>query len=155
MVSCYFLRLLMRKTAISLAFLAVLSGCATKKQMTQDTYQTFSRAGVIADVCLAEGHITPQMYGDIRQALHTLLSSWTFDMNELNSTTSIMQRLYPTRSAQECRRFEGEAYSLIAQANQHRAAVQENQRSFNNAVNQLSFPRPIYCNRIGTMTMCN
>lgn len=135
-----------------------IAGCATTSTMPEDKYQQFSSFIGWAQKCFENNHMSTQTYVDSKNAMGYLLGTWRYDTGKMES---MMRDAYARTSPSEasCRQAEADAYQLIALANQHRADEEESQRDWNEALQEfnrnMSANKPIYCNRIGTMTMCN
>lgn len=149
---------------VSLLFATAISGCATSSPMPEERYKQFSLVAVGAEKCLSEGYITPKLYSDTKDAYRTVLRTWDYDDKKMTNMIYEMNRTLPTPNAKDCRGFEAVAYQMISSANQHienkkeeRRSTEEAIKQFNNSIQQFnnSIPKPIYCNKIGTMTMCN
>lgn len=126
--------------------------------MPEDKYEQFSRFSGWTQKCFESNFMSPQMYAETKNAVAYMLGTWNFDGGKMQS---MMRSAYADASpnAAGCRQTEANAHQLIAAANENRSDRKENQRSLNEAVKEfnrsMSTNKPIYCNRIGTMTMCN
>lgn len=142
-----------------LALCSLLAGCATSSpQMPESNYQKFSGFIGFLQKCFEQEYIGPQMYADSKNALSYTLSTWSYDQFKLsNMINQAYSNTYANK--QDCRQIEANAYQLIANANQHNANVKANQQSsqqaWDNALKELNKNKPVYCNTIGTMTICN
>lgn len=54
-----------------------------------------------------------------------------------------------------CETAKALSYQLISNAGQHREQSRYNKEALNNTLNQINQNKPVYCNTIGTMTLCN
>ncbi|OGB08974.1 MAG: hypothetical protein A3E79_17220 [Burkholderiales bacterium RIFCSPHIGHO2_12_FULL_61_11] len=147
---------MMKIAVTALVSVVMLSSCATSSPMPDETYQKFGRFAAGTQRCFEAGHINAQLYADSTGAVHALLGTWTYDEAKMRRTMDYMYR-DEAATPQTCRQIEAAAYSLISQATQHRANVQANRREMADAMNKFnnSIRKPIYCDTIGTMTMCN
>ena len=126
--------------------------------MPEDKYQQFSSFIGWTQKCFENNHMSPQTYADTKNAVGYLLGTWRYDTGKMGSMMrDAYARISPSKAS--CRQTEANAYQLIALANQHRGDEKESQRNWNEALQEfnrnMSANKPIYCNRIGTMTMCN
>lgn len=146
----------MKTAATALISVLMLSSCATSRPMPDESYQQIGKFAGGIQRCFEAQHISPQLLADSHGAVRTLLGSWTYDEARMKSTMDSMYR-QESATPQTCRQIEAAAYTLISQANQHKGDVQANRRETADAVNQFnnSIRKPIYCNKVGTMTMCN
>jgi hypothetical protein len=135
-----------------------LAGCATTSTMPEEKYQQFSSFMGWTQKCFESNYMSPQTYADTKNATGYLLGTWRYETGKMEA---MMRDAYAKAYASEsnCRQTEANAYQLISVANQHRSDKKENQRNWNEALQEfnrsMSSNKPIYCNRIGTMTMCN
>lgn len=142
-----------------IALCSLLAGCATSSSpMPESHYQNFSGFVGYLQKCFEQEYIEPQMYADSKNALSYTLSTWSYDQSKLSNM--INQAYYNTyANKQNCRQTEANAYQLITKAKQHRANVKANQQAsqqaWDNAMKELNKNKPVYCNTIGTMTICN
>lgn len=153
-------RVLLRRTITLYALAAALTvgGCATTSTLPEAKYEQFSRFAGWTQKCFENNFISPQMYAETKNALAYTLGTWNYDTGKMQS---MIRSAYTsaTPNAGGCRQTEANAYQLIAAVNQNRSDRKESQRSLNESVQEfnrsMSTNKPVYCNRIGTMTMCN
>lgn len=137
---------------------SLTAGCATKSVMPEGKYQHFAEFVGYTQNCFERGHLSPQLYADAKNAVSHLLGTWDFDQAKM---TFMMKTAYMQGSpdASTCRQIEANAYQLISVANQHKSDVKESQQQLSSAIQDfnksMSTNKPIFCNRIGTTTMCN
>jgi len=135
-----------------------IGGCATTRTLPEEKYEQFSSFAGWAQKCFESNFISPQMYAETKNAFAYTLGTWSYDTGKMQS---MIRSAYISASPNVagCRQTEANAHQLIAAANQNRSDRRESQRSLNEAVQEfnrsMSTNKPIYCNRIGTMTMCN
>lgn len=129
-----------------------LVGCASP--MPDTHYQNFSGFVGHLQKCFENEHINPQMYAEAKNAFSYVLSTWNYDSTKLSSMINeSYSRTYVTQAS--CRQTQANAYQLIANAKQHRVNQKESQQAWDNAMKELNKNKPVYCNTIGTMTICN
>jgi hypothetical protein len=154
----------MSKTRAALALTMMLVGGAAQAQaLTAEQYQTIAEFRAWSKLCFDAELMTPQHYANSESAIDVLLTGRRFDREFLhNKTMEIFNR--EVANPVDCRTIEAQGYQVqtaagTAQRNQanERAAAAQSQREFNEAATRFgnSIPRPVWCNRIGTMTMCN
>lgn len=141
------------KAAALLAVGVVLVGCASSP-MRQEHYERFGKFAARAQKCFEAGYIDPKLNADAKNAFAVLLNTWTYDSAKMRSMAEFeYQRT--NANLETCRTVESDAHQLVSLADQHRQNLRENERAVNDAVSRITIPKPIYCNTIGTMTMCN
>lgn len=151
---------MLRRTIKLYALAAALTvgGCATTRTMPDEKYEQFSRFAAWTQRCFENNFMSPQMYAETKNAVGYMLGTWSYDTGKIQS---MMRSAYADAvpNAASCRQIEANAHQLIATAKQNKSDRKESQRSLNEAVQEfnrsISTNKPIYCNRIGTMTMCN
>lgn len=137
-----------------------IAGCATTttSTMPEEKYQQFSSFMAWTQKCFENNYMSTQTYADTKNAIGYLVGTWRYDTGKM---VSMMRDAYAnvTPSQPSCRQTEANAFQLISVANQHRSDEKDNQRYRNEALRELnrniSNNKPIYCNSIGGMTMCN
>lgn len=130
-----------------------LIGCASP--MPDAHYQHFSDFFVHLHQCFEKEYINPQMYAEAITAGAYMLNTWEYDQNKLSSMVvqSAGSITYVTQAS--CRKTQADAYQFITNAEQHRVNQKESQQAWDNAMKELNKNKPVYCNSIGTMTICN
>jgi hypothetical protein len=134
-------------------YVVVIGGCASSP-MPDTHYRKFTDFIGNVQKCFDDEYITPKLYADTRSAFSYLLSTWTYDSYKLSSMTN---RAYSNAytNTRNCRKYEAGAYELITSSGSHSTKAKENERSWNDAISEITRNKPIYCYTTGTMTMCN
>lgn len=146
------------RSAILLTVIVVLFGCASaspgRQEMKQENYHSFSKFAVGVQKCFEAEYINAKLHADAKDAFSILVNTWRYDNNNLQS---MMQYGYTQTSAtpEYCRTIESEAHQVISSANRHRQNIRDNQQTTYDIPIQSTINKPIFCNRIGTVTMCN
>ena len=135
----------MRKIYISLLVLALV-GC---QSMPKSVYNDIAWMNVQNYKCKNAGYITPQLYGETRNALGVAANSWwDYDPDVLQGHMDSLAYSFAATS-QTCREFEAQAYTVLAEF-RNRQARKNVESTYEPTVNT-----PVYCSTIGSMTMCN
>lgn len=137
----------------AVATVMLTAGCATSS-MSDSNYQRFGSMAGYLQKCFDAGYINSQLYADAKNALSYVVSTWSYDRERLEAETSFIIR-NGVASPQICRQTEADAYQVVSATGRHRADSLENQRTINDAINAANSKKPVYCNTIGTVTMCN
>lgn len=146
-----------------------MTGCATTSSlnpMPEENYSKFSGFAAALRYCFEKEHISPQLYADAKNSYSQALNTWNWDQNRLSSMMDAAYNDIGNSNSQNdagnCRQIEAHAYELISKANQHRADrnqqradQRQSQEDLNETLREINRNKPIYCNTIGTMTLCN
>lgn len=132
-----------------------MSGCATvnpKPALDAKGYEVISKARAETTSCFNAGYISPKLYADSELAFDEVLNSRAFDRERLHQMTLNYFSISQANSS-VCRKTESEIYQLIAHTGinnqQTNIRVQQSEPQFP------TYRAPIFCNKIGMMTMCN
>lgn len=138
---------------VAISIIAGIAGCASSP-MGETQYQMFGGAASANQKCFENNYLSPQIYADTKGAIRRMLQTWDYDENTL---TSRMQQEYSnTHATQEfCRKFEGHAYDLIAMTRKHDEHVKESNKTWSDSLKETNINKPIFCNTIAGVTMCN
>ncbi|BCK22593.1 hypothetical protein [Vibrio cholerae] len=129
-----------------------LVGCSSP--MPDTHYQNFSSFVGHIQKCFEAEYIDSQMYAEAKNAFSYVLSTWDYDSTKLSKMINESYSItYVTQAS--CRQTQADAYQLIANVKQHRVNQKESQQAWDNAMEELNKNKPVYCNTIGTMTICN
>ncbi len=145
------------KLSFTIVVLAVItaSGCATNSStMPESKYNSFSSFWASMQACFKNEYIDPQMYGEAKGAFLYVLEAWKFDQEKM---TNMMNEAYSNArpSSSMCRTTEGEAYHIISSVRERRASRKNTQITTSSTSSAPSNNWPVFCNTIGTTTMCN
>lgn len=142
----------MKKTCLFALLMMILSGCASRMEPYQ--YESFSSTAGQIEKCFQAGYMEPKLYAQALESFSYLVNTWAYDRKKMES--SMMQGYAKAyASHQNCQNAKALAYNLISNAGSHREQKRYNQEAINNTLNQINQNKPIYCNTIGTMTLCN
>lgn len=132
----------------------LITGCATTSPMPETHYKEISSFAANLHQCFEKDYISPQLYADTKNAVSYTLNTWSYDENKLKSMADdVYRQINPDQRI--CRQVEAAAYQLLSRNNQHRVDQRQNQTDINDALKEINKNKPIYCNTIGTMTLCN
>lgn len=142
------------KLLTSVAAVSVMAGCATRKTLPDELYQSFGFFASASRQCFEKDRISAQLYADSQNAMGYILSTWEYDGARITAWTKSAPEGV---NASDCKKVEVLAYQAISRANDIRGQRQIDQQALNEALKNInaSFSKPIFCNRIGTMTVCN
>lgn len=142
-----------RNFSLTLTVSALCVACATTSPMTEENYIRFSKFAGASHKCFQAGYLDPKLHADSRSALNTLLSTWNYDAVRMRTLMELEYKEV-NATAQSCRVVESNVHQLINTANQYTEGRRTSQKG-SYEVPQPTVSKPIWCNRIGSMTMCN
>lgn len=142
------------KLLCALSGMALLGGCMTTSPMPDSHYQWLSDFAGNMEKCFEGNYINPKHYADSKNASFYMASKWSVDVERLKQMT---RSAYSQASAtpQKCRQIEAASYQMIAQADQSQSNERANNQAINDTLREINRNKPVYCNQIGTTTMCN
>ena len=135
----------------------VLTGCASQPAPVMDAqrYTTFAQGWVGLNRCIESGVMDPSTGALGKQYLQVELGEYTYDANQLNQEIRRIAAAAPTVPASVCNQI---ATGVMAEKNKidaHNVGVRRSEQVLQNTLNQINNSRPIYCNTVGGVTMCN
>lgn len=139
-----------------LAALAALCFSSVHAQATQAQHQKLATfAGEVRE-CFEKQLVDPQFYAASRRAVSQMIAVGGFNVATLQE---MEKSAFQNANANPvmCNAVQASGYELQNIANQAVASHNADQARLSQAATNFgnSVPKPIYCNRIGTMTMCN
>jgi hypothetical protein len=144
------------KKCLAMLIPFTLFGCAYNGllDMNDDGYEYYSEVMSFSERCFQLGKVSPELMSDTTHNLGVVLSIVNYDRNRLNAMyKEKLQRLSYSTNV-NCSATEVGMRNVIA----HGERIQRNQeaQASRPQINTYSPPpRPVYCNQIGTMTLCN
>ena len=136
-----------------------LIGCVnTNNTMPKSQYVLLSDFSGMLQRCFNDGMISTRTYADAKNAFSYTLNTWDYDQKILNT---MMSNAYSnaTPTASSCRRSEADTFqfiSLVDKRDSNNQRIQkQNFESWENTLDRMNKNKPIYCNTIGSTTMCN
>ena len=145
----------MNKAVLSALCLAV-SGCAYNGllDMTEQGYNYYSDVMAYSERCFQLGQVSPELMASTAHNLGVVVSLQNHDPNQLSQNYVTKMNTLSSTSSVNCRVTEVEMRKVIA----HGERIQRNQAA---QAGRLTVPmtvptnNPIWCNTVGTITMCN
>ena len=131
----------------------VLTGCASTP-MPESSYKGFGYFAGHLQKCFEQQYIDARLYSEAKTAYSQIVNLWDYDRAKLRSMIAEDYRNASVDSA-TCRDIEANSYSLIAKARESRSNARQEQVDINNAIREMNRNKPVYCNQIGSVTMCN
>jgi choline dehydrogenase-like flavoprotein len=135
-----------------------LSGCSALmprviyQPMPDDLYEYFARLDAAVTLCMKQGDVSPELVGHTRASIQYSLNTWEVNYQKLQSTVERTNREAPkSATADQCKIIAAEAHEKIARSRIHAVKGSEPQPT----ITPIQIQRPIFCNRIGTTTICN
>lgn len=133
-------------------FVALLSGCATKPNLTEVQYDQYAKVWVGLQKCVANGYMTPATGARGQSFVAANLSGYNYNSNVIDSKGAQMySSVNPT---------QGDCNTLAMAIERRRGDIEESNRQAD-AENQAwqtyeqTRPKTTYCNQIGSQTVCN
>lgn len=145
----------MKKVVLS-ALILVVSGCAYDGllDMNEQGYNYYSDVMAYSERCFQLGQISPELMASTAHNLGVVVSLLTHDPNQLSQSYATKLNWLSSTSNVNCRATEVEMRKVIA----HGERIQRNQAAqAGRPVVPTAVPsnKPIWCNTVGTITMCN
>lgn len=144
-----------KKTCI-IAVTLILATAAHSRPASERDYHDMANFRADLQSCFDSQMASPKFFADSDRAVDVVLTMVTFNRDRLNAMTHaawLKSNAYP----EMCRDMEVRGYKLQSIAGQGLANQAASRAELNQAVQNLqnAFPKPVWCNRIGTMTTCN
>ncbi|MHA6613255.1 hypothetical protein [Photobacterium damselae] len=155
------------KKLIILAAILTLSGCSVTPpepppELTEHGYMEVAGLIVGSDMCLEDGHITPEIHGKGQNIIRSNLARWHYNQATLSNYIDIVRIDNNHPSKLDCDKFASKVYSVNSENEQKRLQRMENIQAqqlmnSNNQYNQLmnTLNRKVYCNNIAGYVICN
>lgn len=144
------------RTLCAISLLALtLVGCATRAQsMTEAEYLEIGSFRAWTKLCFDAQMMTPREYADSEGAIDVHLTRRTYDSDYLHAKTMAVFNREVANPA-FCREVQAKAYNTVRTAGiiQSNRAEARAAASYSTPMPQVQ--KPIWCNRIGSTTMCN
>lgn len=134
----------MKKLLIGISLIGLV-GC--KSTMPEYYYDKYSTQYVGTGLCYKKDLISATEYGKYTNAIKYAVTSWKFDENKINN--KIKKWSNSSVTEQYCKNLKGDLESLIDQIKYQPTVVTQPTNL------QDAFPKPIFCNTVGSVTMCN
>lgn len=133
----------------------VLAGCVStpKPMLNASEYTKVSGSWVAWNRCVAEGKVSPDIGALGLRYLRADLGNYQYDQATLDAAVQKASREMPRADSLFC----NNAAALVAQRKQQvdliNAGVNKQEQALQNTLNNI--PKPVYCNTVGGVTMCN
>lgn len=146
----------MRWIAMTVGLWALV-GCASPPapRMEQAKYLSFAESWVGLNRCIESGAIDPGTGALGKQYLQGALGGYTYDQGYLNQEVNRLSAMVSNVPQGKCNQV---AAAILAEKNRldtFNANVARSEQSLQNTINQINQSRPVYCNTVGGVTMCN
>lgn len=134
---------------------AVLTGCASQPAPTlQPTeYSKVAGSWVAWNRCVSEGKVSPEIGALGLRYLKGDLAAYQYNQQLLDAAVTKASKDMPAADTSFC----NNAAALVVQRKQqidiHNTVVNQHQQELQNTLNNI--PKPVYCNTVGGVTMCN
>ncbi|WP_278348661.1 hypothetical protein [Stutzerimonas kunmingensis] len=133
----------------------VLSGCMStpKPMLASSEYTKVSGSWVAWNRCVAAGLVSPDIGALGLRYIQADLGNYQYDQATLDAAVHQASREMPQADSSFC----NNAAALVAQRKQqidiNNAAVSKQEQVLQNTLNNIH--KPVYCNTVGGVTMCN
>jgi hypothetical protein len=143
----------MRTLFIGLSAVAFLVGCAAapKSVLPDNEYRQFAVLIVGLQKCNMASQLDPGTAALGMQYTRGLLEQYSYDKSKLGAAVDVVSVGTPTQA--ECNQMAMAVHAKKQQVELNNAAVAADQKAWADAIKTLP-GKPIYCNRIGTQTVC-
>lgn len=136
----------------------LLTGCATTRYETfsEDDYKYYSSIMAGSERCFELNNVSTSLMSQTQHNLGVVLSIRDYNKTKLNRLYYAVKSQIGLRDSEtiDCKRVELEMRNVIAHGEriQHNQTIQASQPQPNYFPNTKS---TVFCNKIGTMTLCN
>ena len=136
--------------------MVALAGCATQKRVLPDAaYQEVAVGWVATHQCGLLGYVDAETAARGQTYLYSAMSDHVIDADRFNAMVKQVEPSVMSNLFQVCKEWEITIARRRQQIENNNAMVQEDIRQTNQAIQSIQNSRPIYCNTINGMTMCN
>lgn len=133
---------------------SLIVGCSGLKPLSDDNFSYYSVSTGALQKCFESGKISPKLYADAGRAYSHALSTSTYDKNKFNSAVEFAHsKIEPT--PQICRQAEANAHKVISESSEFKEKMKADAAALNDAQKERRRNRTIYCNKVGSTTICN
>lgn len=143
----------MKARMASVGFIvALLSGCATKPDLTEVQYDQMAKMWIGLQKCVANGYISPEVGARGQSYIANALSGYNYNSQVLDAKGA---QLYSSVAPNQ-----GDCNTAAMGVERLRGAVEESNKraeADNQAwqTYQQTRPKTTYCNQVGTQMICN
>ena len=135
----------------------LLAGCAAtpKPTMPEGNYTFFAQKWAALHICGSAGQMPVELAAFGRAHIAGWASSWTFDVERMDRLSKAYAQ---APSEQLCNQISMDAATwrqAVQNANAINATNQANMNSLVNQLNNFGKSNQVYCNSVGTQTICN
>jgi len=141
---------------VLLTSLVALTGCATsvKPEVQPHEYAPIANGWVAWNHCISSGAVTPDIGALGTRYILSELGGKTYDQQRLDQEVASAAAKNRQVDTAFCNVMAAQVAQQKQQIDMHNAAVARDQQALQNTFinNQ---PRQVYCNTVGTTTLCN
>lgn len=142
------------KKLVTLIALASLAGCASSRfaPLQESEYTYYSDFLASSEKCFVEDKFEPELLGKVSQKLGTVLSIRDYDHTKLMGMyKNKFDDMIVTESS--CKTARAYAQNII----EHGSRIEKNQAAqISKSTTVIPQPgKPVWCNSVGTIVMCN
>jgi hypothetical protein len=141
----------MKNCLLSLVVMLTV-GCSPRFiTLSDEEYNYYSAYMAFSEACFQTGNLSPKLFGDAQHNLGVVLSIRDFDRDKLKQDAYLILKEISSTNLSDCPRVEADSYSII----KHGERIQSN---LDKPAPVISYPTPnklLWCNTVGTVTMCN
>lgn len=133
----------------------VLTGCAgtPKSALAPYEYAGVARGWVAWNRCIEAGAISPEIGALGTRYVQAELGNRAYDQTLLNQEVQKAAQAMPTVDKGFCNSFAAQVAAQKQQIDIHNSAVSRQEQEVQNTLNNI--PKPVYCNTVSGVTMCN
>ena len=144
----------MKRIALMLG-VVVLSGCAAspKPVMAPHEYAGVARGWVAWNRCIEAGAVSPEIGALGTRYVQAELGNRAYDQALLNQEVQKAAQTIPSADIAFCNSFAAQVAAQKQQIDIHNAAVGRQEQEVQNTLNNI--PKPVYCNTVGGVMLCN
>ncbi|WP_312917158.1 hypothetical protein [Stutzerimonas kunmingensis] len=133
----------------------LLAGCATapKPVLAPHEYTGVARGWVGWNRCISTGAVSPEIGALGIRYVKGELTNRAYDQRLLDQEVQKASQEMPDADLRFCNSFATQVAGHKQQIDINNAAVSRQQQELQNVLNNI--PKPVYCNTVGGVTMCN
>jgi hypothetical protein len=136
---------------------ALLTGCASTPPpaMNPQQYQQFASEWVVLQRCIDQGNISPEQ-GSRGQAYFVgSLNNFSFSKLAVVHAVEQQEASFKEVPKVACNRMAVSIAEYTRQVEINNSIAAQDRDDMNRALNQINQSKPVFCNQVGNLTLCN
>lgn len=149
----------MKKQLSSVLFVLALSGCASNTPANQEVMNKVGKTWAVGELCKEKRLIPTDDIVAIENANRLYASHFSFSEEQYTEMQRFAMRTYNQNrheiSEFDCSYMASEAKSYLVRYQQNVQNSMQQQQIQNQQIQNSMPQKPVFCNTVGTVTMCN